>query len=291
MLNISPLREVNHTYYNKKNNVSFGSQRPKTPVADVIDIKARGSYPANVLSNFAPTSFSLDGVEIKSMEGFLQSLKAKDKAKQKEICLMSGFDAKTASHALRQSHDDILYFWEGKSFTAHSENFYKLIKDISRVQKLAGDKPFVYHGYKVNSVNSLLLALRCSDIEKQKVLSQLSVDKIKEAFKDIKFKYAPRTLYWNGQIIKRDSKEYQELIKRAYKAKYFADSSFRIALRETKQHPLDHTKGKTCITETVLTKDEFLSNLLSLRKRDTLILKIKDFFKSHPDFLKNLLKV
>ena len=290
MLNISPLRELNHTYNNTKNNIAFCRQMPKTAVADAIDIKARGVYPANALSNFAPTSFSLDGVKINSMEGFLQSLKAKDTARQKEICLMSGFDAKTASHALKQSHDDILYFWNNKSFTAHSEDFEELIKAISKVQKLAGDKPFIYEGYKVNSINSFLMALRCRDIKKQKELSSLPLNEIKEAFKDIKLEYAPRVLYWNGQSIKRDSAEYQKLIRRAYKARYFADSDFRIALRITKHRPLDHTKGKTNITETILTRDEFLSNLLSLRRRDPLILRIKDFFKGHSDILKSLLK-
>jgi hypothetical protein len=37
----------------------------------VIDIISDGAYPANVLSNFYPNAFVLDGVRIASMEGFL----------------------------------------------------------------------------------------------------------------------------------------------------------------------------------------------------------------------------
>ena len=47
-----------------------------------IDIHSKGDYPANVLSNFYPNEFELDGVRCASMEGFLQSLKFKNPKKQ-----------------------------------------------------------------------------------------------------------------------------------------------------------------------------------------------------------------
>jgi len=40
-----------------------------------MDIKSGVGYPASSLSNFSPHPFVLDGVQIASMEGFLQSLK------------------------------------------------------------------------------------------------------------------------------------------------------------------------------------------------------------------------
>jgi hypothetical protein len=40
-----------------------------------MDIRSGKDYLASALSNFAPHPFVLDGVEIASMEGFLQSLK------------------------------------------------------------------------------------------------------------------------------------------------------------------------------------------------------------------------
>lgn len=40
-----------------------------------MDIGSGKGYPSSALSNFSPHPFVLDGVEIASMEGFLQSLK------------------------------------------------------------------------------------------------------------------------------------------------------------------------------------------------------------------------
>lgn len=40
-----------------------------------MDIGSGTGYPSAALSNFAPHSFVIDGVECASMEGFLQSLK------------------------------------------------------------------------------------------------------------------------------------------------------------------------------------------------------------------------
>jgi hypothetical protein len=51
-----------------------------------MDIGAKYKYPASSLSNFAGHIFVLDGVEIWSMEGFLQSLKFKDANVQAEVC-------------------------------------------------------------------------------------------------------------------------------------------------------------------------------------------------------------
>jgi predicted NAD-dependent protein-ADP-ribosyltransferase YbiA (DUF1768 family) len=59
-----------------------------------IDIYSKGEYPANVLSNFYPNEFVLDGVKCASMEGFLQSLKFKNTAKQRAVAALVGKDAK-----------------------------------------------------------------------------------------------------------------------------------------------------------------------------------------------------
>lgn len=53
-----------------------------------MDIESGNSYPSAALSNFAPHPFVLDGVEIASMEGFLQSLKFKNIDMQKYVCTL-----------------------------------------------------------------------------------------------------------------------------------------------------------------------------------------------------------
>ncbi len=62
-----------------------------------IDIHSKGEYPSCALSNFAEYEFYIDGVKCMNMEGFLQSLKFRNKAKQRRVCLLSGSMAKKAS--------------------------------------------------------------------------------------------------------------------------------------------------------------------------------------------------
>lgn len=62
----------------------------------MIDIYSEGGYPACELSNFAEHPFVLDGVQISSMEGFLQSLKYMTVKKQEQVCRLSGKEAKQA---------------------------------------------------------------------------------------------------------------------------------------------------------------------------------------------------
>lgn len=73
-------------------------------------------------------------------------------------------------------------------------------------------------------------------------------------------------LYWNGETIKRDSEEYQQLLDRAYDA-LFENSGFRKALEASKGYTLTHSIGKSDMTRTVLTTSEFISRLLKLRKK------------------------
>ena len=59
-----------------------------------MDIGTGTGYPSTALSNFAPHSFVIYGVECASMEGFLQSLKFSNPEMQKEVCKLVGKAAK-----------------------------------------------------------------------------------------------------------------------------------------------------------------------------------------------------
>ena len=59
-----------------------------------MEIKSSNKYPSCALSNFAPHPFVLDGVECKSMIGFLQSLKFESQDMQKYVCTLVGMAAK-----------------------------------------------------------------------------------------------------------------------------------------------------------------------------------------------------
>lgn len=144
-----------------------------------MDIGSTNGYPSAALSNFAPHPFIFDGVEVASMEGFLQSLKFKNPEMQKYVCTLVGRAAK---------------------FKGKDKNWY-------REQKL----------------------------------------------------------YWQGQEFKRDSKEYQILLNRAYNALYQQNEGFRKALEASKPGILTHSIGKTKENETVLTQSEFCGRLMKLR--------------------------
>ena len=143
-----------------------------------MDIGSGNGYPSAALSNFAPHPFVLDGVEIASMEGFLQSLKFKNIDMQKYVCTLVGKAAK----------------YKGK------------------------DKKW----------------------------------------------WQTQTLYWQGKEYKRDSKEYQLLLNRAYNALY-QNEGFKKALEASKPSILTHSIGKNDESKTVLTQSEFCGRLMKLR--------------------------
>ena len=143
-----------------------------------MDIGSGSGYPSAALSNFAPHPFVLDGVEIASMEGFLQSLKFKNVDMQKYVCTLVGKAAK----------------YKGK------------------------DKKW----------------------------------------------WQTQTLYWQDKEYKRDSKEYQLLLNRAYNALY-QNEGFKKALEASKLSILTHSIGKNDESKTVLTQSEFCGRLMKLR--------------------------
>lgn len=146
-----------------------------------MNIGSGSGYPNSALSNFTPHSFTLDGVECYSMEGFLQSLKFSNPDMQAEVCKLVGYAAK----------------------------------------KKGRNKKW----------------------------------------------YVTQTLYWRGVSYKRDSKEYQILLDRAYQAMFDQSESFRNALFAAgKDAVFTHTIGKTDNSKTVLTRSEFCKRLMSLKR-------------------------
>ena len=75
-----------------------------------------------------------------------------------------------------------------------------------------------------------------------------------------------QTLWWRGIPYKRNSKEYQHLIDRAYNALYTQNEDFRKALRDAGEKTIfTHSIGKSNKKETVLTEKEFCSRLQHLK--------------------------
>ena len=125
--------------------------------------------------------------------------------------------------------------------------------------------PFVIDGVECNSMEGFLQSLKFSNPEMQKEVCKLVGKAAK--FKGKKKKWwRTQTLYWQGIEIPRDSQEYQDLLDRAFNS-LAQNSGFRAALLATGNSVLTHSIGKTKITETVLTRQEFCSRLTKIRER------------------------
>jgi predicted NAD-dependent protein-ADP-ribosyltransferase YbiA (DUF1768 family) len=124
--------------------------------------------------------------------------------------------------------------------------------------------PFVIDGIECNSMEGFLQSLKFSNPEMQKEVCKLVGKAAK--FKGKKKKWwKTQTLWWQGIEIERSSEEYQNLLDRAFNA-LAKNSGFRAALLATGNSVLTHSIGKTKITETVLTRQEFCSRLTKIRE-------------------------
>lgn len=144
-----------------------------------MDIGSGNGYPSSSLSNFAPHSFTIDGVNCASMEGFLQSLKFSSAEMAAHVCTLVGKQAK---------------------FKGKKKNWWRT-----------------------------------------------------------------QTLYWKGIPMHRQSEAYTTLIERAYN-QLAKNGGFARALLATRDSTLTHSMGKSKKSETVLTEQEFCSNLYRVRK-------------------------
>ena len=93
----------------------------------VLDIYSRSPGPAGALSNFADHPFVLDGVEIRCMEGFLQSLKHRSAAAQRQVCALSGPEAKKAGSRRRAWRRLRRVWWQGRRYGLFSDELQCLI--------------------------------------------------------------------------------------------------------------------------------------------------------------------
>ena len=96
------------------------------PDANTLDIRSNGQYPSNVLSNLCSNGFCFEGIVCGSIEGFLQSLKQKDKDKQRQICSMKGGNAR--KHSVTSWQTDQIVWWKGQAYDRQGDDYQKLIR-------------------------------------------------------------------------------------------------------------------------------------------------------------------
>jgi hypothetical protein len=127
---------------------------------------------------------------------------------------------------------------------------------------------FEIDGVKCNSMEGFLQSLKFKDINMQKYVCGLTGKAAKFKGKPKKW-WITQTLWWKGIEIDRHSKEYQELLDRAYSA-LFNNEKFKKALMATQNANLTHSIGKRDASHTILTTKEFCGRLMKLRNEGKL---------------------
>ena len=124
---------------------------------------------------------------------------------------------------------------------------------------------FVIDGVKCASMEGFLQALKFKNPGMQKEVCKLVGIKAKMKGKKKNWKRDGK-LYWQGKEIDRSSKEYQDLLNRAYNA-LSKNKKFQKALLATGESQLTHSIGKGSAKDTILTISEFCSRLMDIREK------------------------
>jgi len=125
-------------------------------------------------------------------------------------------------------------------------------------------RAFVFCGIECGSIEGVLQSFKHSDPIQQYVMCKLYGFEAKKAGKNHDWK-ALQTLYWMSKAFPRGSSEYQQLLNSLYKAAYDQSKQFREDLGLSKGYKLLHSMGSDDPTQTILTRNEFISRLEWLR--------------------------
>jgi hypothetical protein len=134
----------------------------------------------------------------------------------------------------------------------------------SALSNFAGHR-FEIDGIQCNSMEGFLQSLKFSGVDMQEYVCTLIGKGAKFKGKKKKW-YTKQILFWKGKEIDRHSKEYQDLITKAYKCMFRDSESFRKALKASQNATLTHSMGKNDPHRTILTEKEFVSRLKKLRE-------------------------
>lgn len=86
------------------------------------------TYPGRNLSNFFPHPFTFRGIEVASMEGFLQGLKFKSPEMQREVFKLVGFAAKKRGKPKRWQRTQTLWY-QGHPIKRSSDEYAELLNE------------------------------------------------------------------------------------------------------------------------------------------------------------------
>ncbi len=129
---------------------------------------------------------------------------------------------------------------------------------------------FRFDGMICGSMEGFLQSLKRKELDKQRQICSMKGGNARKM--SVTSWQTDQIVWWKGQAIDRQSKEYQQLIRSAYLAMFEQSERFRTALMQTRGMFLTHNSGESDTYKTILTPSEFCSILTELRdnydKRD-----------------------
>jgi predicted NAD-dependent protein-ADP-ribosyltransferase YbiA (DUF1768 family) len=126
-------------------------------------------------------------------------------------------------------------------------------------------REFTFRGVKCASMEGLLQSLKFKGPEMQVEVCKLTGLAAKKRGANKNWQES-QTLWWQGEPIKRDSKEYQQLLDEAFDALFKQNDKAGKALLDTGDVVLTHNIGKRKENETILTRSEFCGRLTRIRE-------------------------
>ncbi|MBI4149717.1 hypothetical protein HY491_04680 [Candidatus Woesearchaeota archaeon] len=123
---------------------------------------------------------------------------------------------------------------------------------------------FVFRGVAAASMEGLLQSFKEKNSQRQEFVCTLVGKKAKFTGKKKKW-WRTQTLWWQGKPIDRHSDEYQQMLDEAFLAMFTQNERASHALLATGNAVLTHRLGKADQSQTVLTRQEFVSRLTSIR--------------------------
>ena len=135
-----------------------------------MEIHQNREYPSCTLSNIAPNTFTLDGIECGSMEGLLQSLACEDIETQKKICGLDENKARFAHRKIKKDWKETQILWwqgtpmerEGIEYQSFLDEAYQAMYEQSQTFRNALDA----------SGNALFTQKRGKDNKKETLLTR-----------------------------------------------------------------------------------------------------------------------
>ncbi len=108
---------------------------PATDGIDHVNVYSRGRTPeGRLLSNFAPTPFTLHGVTFASVEGFYQSMRFDDDPTRRRVAGTAGGEAKAWGNRSGKRPGDPVRAWDGRVVAFKGDEFYAQVGDGIRAR-------------------------------------------------------------------------------------------------------------------------------------------------------------